>query len=143
MLDPENETLKNILSSEGICSEEQLLELEEEHGRTGKPFSELLISFGFVQEDDLLQLVATFLGTDVVDLQNIEVEKSVVDMIDPATVRMYGVIPLSYDGSTLTVASRNPLNYQVADELRFILSKDIRTVVAREEQMARLKSTIQ
>ncbi len=135
MLDPESETLKNILASEGICTEDQLAEVEEEFNRTGKPFSQILIDFGIAQEEDLLQLIATFLGTDVVDFSTIEVEKEVVDMVDSATVRMYGVVPISFDGTTLTIASRNPLNYQISDELRFILSRDIRIVVARESQI--------
>ncbi len=135
MLDPESETLKSILMSEEICSEDQMLEVEEEYKRTGKPLSEIVVDFGIIQPEELLQLIATFLGTDVIDLKTTEIEKSVIDMIDPQNVRMYGVVPVSFDGGTLTVASRTPLNYQIADELHFILSRDIRTVVASEAQI--------
>ena len=135
MLDPESQTLKDILMQEGICTEEQMLEIEEEFTRTGKPFMDLLIDFGIISEEDLLQVIATSLATDVIDLKNIEIEKSVIDMIDGDTARMYGVIPISFDGQTLTVASRNPLNYHIADELRFILNKDIHIVVAKEKQI--------
>ncbi len=135
MLDPESETLKSILLTEGICDEGQILEAEEEYKRTGKPLSEILIDFQMIQEDELLQLIATFLGTDLVDLTKVEVEKRVVDMLDSQSVRMYGVLPLSFDNDTLTIASRNPLNYHIADEIHFILSKDVRVVVAKEAQV--------
>lgn len=135
MLDPESETLKNILSSEEICTEEQLLEVEEEYSRTGKPFAKILIDFAIVTEEDILSLIATFLGTDIIELSKMQFEKPIIDMIDSSTVRMYGIMPISYDGSVLTVASRNPLNYQISDELRFILSKDIRVVIAKEEDI--------
>ncbi len=135
MLDPESETLKSILLSEEICTEDQMLEAEEEFKRTGKPLSEIIIDFQMIQQDELLQLIATFLGTDVVDLANVEIEKYVVDMVDSQNIRMYGVIPLSFENGTLTIASRNPLNYQISDELRFILSKDVKIVVAKEDQI--------
>ncbi len=135
MLDSESESLKGILLSEEICSETQLLEIEEEFARTGKRFADLLIDFGIVNEENLLQLMATNLGTDVIDLAGVEIPKDIIDMIDSQTIRMYGVMPLSFDGTVITVASRNPLNYQIADELRFILDKEIKVVVAREKQI--------
>ncbi|MFA6293940.1 MAG: ATPase, T2SS/T4P/T4SS family, partial [Victivallales bacterium] len=135
MLDSEGESLKGILLSEEICSETQLLEIEEEYHRTGKRFADLLIDFGIINEENLLQLTATSLGTDVVDLAGVEIPKEVIDMIDSQTIRMYGVVPLSFDGTVITVASRNPLNYQIADELRFILDKEIKVVVAKEKQI--------
>jgi type IV pilus assembly protein PilB len=135
MLDSESESLKGILLSEGICSETQLLEIEEEYNRTGKRFADLLMDFGIITEENLLQLMATSLGTDVINLSGMEIPKEIVDMIDPQTIRMYGVVPLSFDGTALTVASRNPLNYQIGDELRFILDKEIKIVVAREKQI--------
>ena len=135
MLDSESESLKGILLSEEICSETQLLEIEEEYHRTGKRFADLLIDFGIINEENLLQLMATSLGTDVIDLAGVEIPKEIVDMIDAQTIRMYGVVPLSFDGVAITVASRNPLNYQIADELRFILDKEIKVVIAREKQI--------
>ncbi len=135
MLDPESQSLKDILMQEGICNENQMLEIEEEFQRTGKPFMELLVDFGITNEDDLLQIIATSLATDVLDLKTVEIEKSVIDMVDGDTARMYGIIPISFDGQTLTIASRNPLNYHIADELRFILNKDIHVIVAKEKQI--------
>ncbi|HCE45403.1 MAG TPA: pilus assembly protein PilB [Lentisphaeria bacterium] len=135
MLDPESETLKGILVSEDICSEDQLLEIEEEYHRTGKPFAALLMDYGIITEENLLQMVATSLGTDVIDLTGLELPKETIDLIDSQTIRMYGIIPVSFDGTAITIASRNPLNYQIADELRFILDKEIRIVVAKEKQI--------
>ncbi len=135
MLDPESETLKGILVSEDICTENQLLEIEEEYHRTGKPFATLLMDFGIITEENLLQLIATSLGTDVIDLTGLELTKEVIDLVDSQTIRMYGIIPVSYDGVSITIASRNPLNYQIADELRFILDKDVKIAVAKEKQI--------
>ena len=135
MLDPESEILKGMLIEEDLCSEEQLVEIEEEHERTGKVFQDLLVDYEIISKEELLGLIARNLGTDVVDLAGIEIEKEVIDMIDPSTIRMYGIIPLKYENDTLTVASANPLNYQIAEELHFILGKTIFIVIASEDQI--------
>jgi type IV pilus assembly protein PilB len=124
-----------MLMDEEICTEEQLFEIQEEHERTGKKFAELLVDYEIIAKDDLLNLIARHLGTECVDIKGIELEKDIIDLIDAQTVRMYGILPLRWDGQIITVASANPLNYQIADELRFILNKDIQIVVAKADQI--------
>ena len=137
MLDPESQSLKDMLLASGIIPADQLAEVEEEYERSAKPLKELLVNYDLIMEDQLLEMIATNLGTEVVDLTHVEIEKSVIDMVPGDTARMLGVVPLSYDGTSLTVTVRNPLNYQIGDELRFMLNKDIITVVSPEAQIDR------
>ncbi len=134
-LDTESQSLKDILLAAEVCTDEQLKEVEEEHTRTGKPFKDLLIDFEIASEGSILELIANSLGTEVVDLSKIELEKAIVSLIDGDTARMLGVVPVTFDGSTITVAVRKPLDYQLIDELRFILSRDVTIVVASEAQI--------
>ena len=135
MLDPESEILKGMLLDEGLCDEEQLVEIEEEHERTGRLFQDLLVDYEIISKDELMGLIAQNLGTDIVDLAGFDIEKEVIDMIDPSTIRMYGVIPLKYEDETLTVATANPLNYQIPEELHFILGKNVHIVIADQDQI--------
>ncbi|MFA7229732.1 MAG: GspE/PulE family protein [Victivallaceae bacterium] len=135
MLDTESHALKDIILTEGKCTEAQLREVEEEHDRTGKPFQEVVVNYGLMTMEEILQLIATTLGTDVVDLSKMDVSKKMIDMIDAETARAYGVIPFEFDGSSMKLVSRNPLNYQVHEELRFILGYDIIPLVAEENQI--------
>ncbi len=137
MLDPESQSLKDIVLASNMVTREQFAELEEEYERTSKPLKELLINYEILSEDQILEMIANNLGTDVVDLTQIEIEKSVADMIPADSARMLGVIPLAFDGYSVTAAVRNPLNYQIGDELRFMLGKDVILVVASEAQIDR------
>lgn len=137
MLDPESQSLKDMLLASGIIPADQLAEVEEEYERSAKPLKELLVNYDLIMEDQLLEMIATNLGTEVVDLTHVEIEKNVIDMVPGDTARMLGVVPLSFDGTSLTVTVRNPLNYQIGDELRFMLNKDIITVVSPEAQIDR------
>jgi type IV pilus assembly protein PilB len=133
--DAETQALKDMLLAEGLCTEDQLKEVDEERERSGKSFFELIVDFGIQTEQEILAIIAQSLGTEVVDLSKADVEKAIVDMVDPGTVRAYGVLPVAFDGATLTLVSKNPLNYQITDELRFVLNRDIAIAVAPENQI--------
>ena len=135
MLDTENQTLKDILIANECCTEEQLAEVVEEHERTGTPLQELLVDFGILTKEEILEQIAHGLGTEVIDLSSMEIPEDVINLVTPANARMLGVVPVSYDGSTLYAALRSPLNYQVADEMRFIFGHDVNILVAPEEQV--------
>lgn len=136
MLDSESQSLKDIILGEGLSNEAQLQEIEEEHERTGKPFREVLVNYGILTDAKILELIADSLGTEVVDLPRLgDVSRNVIAMIDPETARAYGVLPLDFDGHTMKLVSRNPLNYQISEELHFILGHDIQIIVAPENQI--------
>ena len=135
MLDSENQTLKDILLNANACSEQNMKEAEEEFERTGKPLQQILVDFQILTESEILNYIAESLGTTVVDLSMMEVPKEVIDLIDADNVRMLGVVPIEADDSSVTLAVRNPLNYQIADEMRFILGKDVLIVLAEEKQI--------
>ncbi len=135
MLDSDNQTIKDILLNSGVCAEDQMQEIEEEHYRTGKPLKEIAVDFQIVTDDQMLEILATSLGMEIVDLNTVDPPKSVIDVIDGDTARMMGVCPIQEEDGVLTVAVRNPLNYQIADELRFMLNRDVVTLIASEAQV--------
>ena len=135
MLDSENQTLKDILLNANACSAQNMKEAEEEFERTGKPLQQILIDFQILTENEILNYIAESLGTTVVDLSMLEVPKEVIDLIDADNVRMLGVVPIDADDTAVTLAVRNPLNYQIADEMRFVLGKDVLIVLAEEKQI--------
>ena len=136
MLDSESQSLYDIVLSEGLCTEEQLNEAVEEQERNGKSFKEVLIDFGLLTEQQILEAVSSNLMLDLINITaDMQVSEEVIAKVPPDTARMLGVFPLAFDGTTLTVVLRNPLNYQIIDELRFIVGTDVIQVLAPEEQV--------
>ncbi len=135
MLDVESQALRDILLAENICTEQQLAEIEEEHERSGKPYQEVLINYEIISEAKLLELIAQSLGTVVVDLRQMETTRQMLERVPAETARMYGVVPIAADGNTLTVCVKHPLNYQIIDDLRFVLGQDLLMAVASESQI--------
>ncbi len=137
MLDPESQTLKDILLGADLVTREQMVEVEEEHERSAKPLKELIINYDILTEDQILEAIAGNLGTEVVDLAQLDIAKDIVDKVPGDVARALGVVPLADDEYSTTVVARHPLNYQIADELRFMLSKDVVIVVALDAQIDR------
>ena len=134
-LDLESQTLKDIILSSAVCSEEVINDAIDEHLRTGRSLYDVVLDYGFISEQDLNELVAQGLGTEVVELNTLELSPEVLSMVDGETAHMLGVVPVSFDGTTLFVAARNPFNYQIADELRFLVKHDIVILVAPVKQI--------
>ena len=135
MLDPENQSMKDIVLKSKLCSAEQLEEVIDEHIRTGRPLKDVIVDFQLASEEQLLAEIAGQMNVDFVDLSDIELDQSVVDLVSSDVVRSLGVVPLDFDDYTVTAVPRNPLNYQAADELHFVLGRPISLVVAMEAEV--------
>ena len=139
MLDSESQSLYDIIQTEGLCTEEQLKEAAEEQERNGKTLKEVLIDFGLLTEQQILEAISSNLMLEIVNIPaDLEIPADVISRIPPDTARMLGACPLSFDGTTLTVVLRSPLNYQIIDELRFIAGTDVIQVLVPEAQVEKL-----
>lgn len=136
MLDSESQTLKDILISDNLITEEQVKEVEEEQERNGKSLKEVIIDFGILTEMDILEAIGRSLGLEVrATAVEEDPPKEIIKMLDGNTARMLGAVPLAFDGTTLSVILRDPLNYQAVDELRFIVGRDVNQIIAPEGQV--------
>jgi type IV pilus assembly protein PilB len=120
------------LLDEGIISRQQAEEVSDEHERTGKPVRELLTDMDILDETTLLQAIARYLGTRVIDLSRMEISPFVLKSIPASVARMYNVVPVEADAHSATLATYDLISPEVVDELNFVLTRDVSFVVARE-----------
>ena len=130
--------LLNIVRERGLVDDMQLEEVQAELNRTGRPVGEILADYGIVDPDTQLQLIAEYLGTEVVRLEEVEFTPEVLEAIPAATARMYQCLPVAVFGNTVRVALADPLNASVVDELGFSLGKEVQLVVADPAQVSKL-----
>jgi type IV pilus assembly protein PilB len=122
--------LLDLIKSQGILDDLQFEEVIEEHNRSGKPVSEILQDFGFLDMDAQLQIIATHLGTEVVELNNRELTPEILSAVPADTARMYKCLPVGFCGTCLQLALFEPLNPSIVDELGYVIGKEIVPVVA-------------
>ena len=135
MLDTESMALIDLLLSELGSSrpelKDQLKEVEEEHGRSGKPVFNIIENYGLFKRAELLDLIASSQGTYVwTDYDQSDIPREIINKVDYDTARTYKVIPLGVDESgVLHLAMRNSLDFQTVESLQFILNTTIQPVV--------------
>jgi len=118
-----------------VVNATQVEEIMEEQKRTGNAARKVIIDLGIVKEDDLLVMIASHLGTSVISLTEREIPEDVVKAIPASVARMYGVVPISLDASGVVLATSQLLEPAVVEEIRFVLTRDLTFVLAREEDV--------
>ncbi len=138
MADYLSNPLLALIKEQGLIDDLQLDEVTQEQARSGKPIGQVLHDFGIVETETQLQIVATHLGTEVVDLSEKDLSAELVKLIPSGTARMHQAVPVEDFGSVVQVAVANPLNPSIIDELGFVVGREIQVVVADSAQIEKL-----
>src|SRR5262245_42702671 len=138
MSDASANPLLALVKERGLIDDLQLEEVSQEQTRTGKPYLQLLQDMGMVDLVTLLQIQADHLGTEVVNVGEVDYTPELLKTIPPATARMYQAVPVAVHDTTLQVALSDPLNPSVIDEIAYIVGKEVQIVVADPAQIEKV-----
>ena len=117
---------------QGLLSHEQAEEVKLEQEGTGKPIRSILVDSGYLTEDDVLNAMALYLGTRVINLPATDIPPDIIHSVPASVARMYNVVPVAMDSNRVTVAVSDLVSPQITDELMFVLTQDVGFVLARE-----------
>jgi len=131
----ESLALIHMLVDQGIITAEQSAQLESESKEGNKSIRSLLVEKGLVVEDKLLEIIAAYLGTTVVNLPAIDIPPDVVRALPASVARMYNTVPVEMGTSTIQLAVFDLITPEIMDEIMFVLTRDISFVLAREEDV--------
>ena len=120
----------DLMVERGVVEEAQAEDIMQEISNSGKSALQVLVDFGFLNEDQFYQHVAEHLGTDVVDLKSFEPPPEVMRLIPAGLARLHGAMPIGTSGDAITICLVDPLNLQLPEDLRFALGRNIHVVVA-------------
>jgi type IV pilus assembly protein PilB len=128
-----------ILVDLGFIDDDQLeMLLEEQRQNPGELLGKIAEEMGLVRDEQVVQALAEQMGLQTVDLTEIKLPQETMSLVSDAMAQLYRVIPLQLAGNTLTVATCDPQNLQIVDELRTFLGYDIDVVVSTEHQVQQL-----
>ena len=125
-----------ILVDLGFITDEQLeVILDEQQQRPGALLGKIAEDMGLVTDEQLAQALAEQLNMQTVQLAEVTLPPDIIDMVTETMAQMYRIAPVQFDGVALTVATCDPQNLTIQDELRTFLGKEIRMVVATERDI--------
>jgi type IV pilus assembly protein PilB len=131
-------SLTDVLLKEGFITEEDLKKAEQHQRNNGGLLSYVLVKLGLVTEEQIVVGLAEQLGIPHMKLTHYKLDPEVVELLPERIIRKDKVIPLSQSGNTLTVATADPLNVLVIDDLKAITGCNIQTILATPSEIERV-----
>jgi type IV pilus assembly protein PilB len=103
----------------GFITDEQLqLLLDEQQQQPGALLGKIAEDMSLITDDQLAQALGEQMNMKVVSLGDQPVPKELLERLTETMAQLYRVIPVRFDGHTLTVATCDPQNLTIQDELR-------------------------
>ena len=124
--------LAAALVDRGLITQNQLREAKEEHERTGRPMGHILVDFGFVKDQDIMETLANELGMESINLKELEIPPEIIKIVTPSSAKLYGIVPIKVKDGVVSVAMTDPLNPNILDDLTFLLGREVKGVLANE-----------
>src|SRR6185295_15412077 len=125
----------DILLRQAVISPDQLAEAERVAKSSGKKVADELIKLGYASGEEVMRAVAQEHGLDFVDLSEVLIPPSIVELVPESVARENAVLPMSEEGGALKVICSDPLDLDTFEKLRFILNRKIEIALAPRENI--------
>lgn len=129
--------LGELLIEAGLIDEATLRAALTEQRRFGGHLGRVLVDMKKVAEEALVGALSRQLAVPVIDLDNLEIPQSVIELVPGEMAETYSMIPFAQPMKFLDVAMGDPTNQTVIDELRVRTQLNIRTYLAGPKAMER------
>ena len=117
----------------GFITDDQLgMLLEEQQTRPGTLLGKIAQEMNMLNEEQIVQALSEQMGMQVVELGDVGLSHDVLKKITESMAQLYRVVPVAFEGNRLTVATCDPQNIVIQDELRQMLGYEVRVVIAAE-----------
>ena len=123
------------LHATGMLDDAACDEILEEQERSGKEPRDIIVDGNYLTEDDLLGSIAANAGSEVVTLAGVDINPDYLAAVKGSVARMYNVVPIEADDTSVTLATYTIPSPLVSDELGFVLGKEIRFAFARKQEV--------
>ncbi len=130
-----DQQILDLFVEQSIVQRAQTEDILAEITNSGKTLLQVMTDYELTDEDGYYQTLADSIGADYVKLANYEVPVDIQRLIPGGTARLHGALPIGQLGEAIVTALLDPLDSQVADDLRFALGRDIQVVVAPTYQI--------
>jgi general secretion pathway protein E len=122
--------LGQILLEARVISSETLQEALSRSKTGPERLGEVLLAMGAASQEDVLRALATQQGIPYLGPEELPSTLPLLKNLSPKYLRQYVACPVAVDGSTVTVATADPTNPMLLDDLRQSLGMTVKICVA-------------
>jgi type IV pilus assembly protein PilB len=127
--------LGDMLIDAQKISSEQLSAALEVQKSTGERLGEVLLSKGFLTQEEIIGVLEAQLGIPRIDLRKFKIDQKSVKLVPENLARKHELIAVQNDGVFLTVAMSDPLNYFALDDVKMAAGMDVKPVIATRDDI--------
>ena len=120
---------KWLVSLEDIDAAERMREEQ------GLRLDQALIQNGAITEQAFLEVMGERLDFDVIDLPGAAIEADAIQMLPSRFVYRNHLAPIARENGTLKVATSDPFNLYVFDEIKLLTGLEVRPVLAPRDEI--------
>ncbi|MES2503858.1 MAG: ATPase, T2SS/T4P/T4SS family [Myxococcota bacterium] len=135
------QSLAEELAQEGLINAEQLAQALEQQKSQGEDLGDILIRKGFLSESDFNIRLAKKAGVPVATPEDLKPDRALTGLLQAAQANRWQVIPIGESGKKLTVATSDPFDFIVLDEIRAELGREITFALASRHEIRKLIET--
>jgi type II secretion system protein E len=125
--------LGEILVADGVTTPDKIALALQRAQTTRERLGEALVAIGAVSREDVLRALARQQNVAYLSRDELPTAVPVIKNLSAKYLRQYTVCPVALDGGSLTVATADPLNPMIVDDLRQSTGMDVRVVVSSPE----------
>ncbi|MGH8092651.1 MAG: GspE/PulE family protein [Chthoniobacterales bacterium] len=130
-----NERLADLFIEQGLMDRAQADDVLFETAENGKAIEQAMVDHGIVDEAQFYRAIADALGTQMINLDAVELTPRILHLIPAGLARLHRALPIGEEGAAIRVALVDPLDTQTVEDLRFTLGRDIEVVLAPSRQI--------
>lgn len=126
-----------MLVENSVISQEQLQEALIEQRKSKRKLGDLLISQGYITEQQLIEVLEFQLGIPHVSLFKYQIDPAITQIIPESMAKRYQVLPFMKEGGKLMVAMADPLDYFAIEDLRMSTGFRIEPAISTRDELQR------
>ena len=127
----------DLLVSEEIITEEQLMHALKTQKSTGGKLGHTMIELGYLTEERFLQFLSKQLQVKQVDLRHFKFDPHMVKLIPETLARRFRVVVLTREPRGVLIGMADPTDIFAQDKLESILGESVVPAVVRESDLLR------
>ena len=122
--------LGDLLLERGVINQAQLeraIKLQKEKGGL---IGQILVSLGFVKEEEIAQALTVQYGFPYLPLECYEMNTEAIRLVPQNVALQYNLVAIDKIGDLLTIAMSNPLNYQAVEDVEILTKCKVQVFVS-------------
>lgn len=127
-----NVPIGKLLLMNGLITVDQLEYALKIQKQKGKKLGDTLIELGYLQEKDLMKILSSRLKVPFVEIGKVTVKQEACNLLTKDYCEKHIVLPIDLNEKGIVVATTDPMNFFLADDIALKSGKKVRFVMATQ-----------